>query len=377
MHPANVQRPRHRLRPILPAALDNLTTAPVFILDGPQYHELRPGAEQLFRGVVLAVDGAPITSVEIVRGRELLASGPVHVPTPELAGLPASGSGACRFEFPVRLGDDPVEVRGRRSSGESVTLFHYVPPRQERARMQTVAERVLALPLPPADLVATTQGGTNVTSYANSAVSGLFALRALLVRSDCDPDAARSVLDVGCGTGRSLIGWHADDASRTLAGVDINGDLIAWDREALGGVADWRVSSVAPPLDFPAAGFDVIQLASVFTHLPLPLQRAWLGELRRLVRPGGAVVISLHGDIYVRLMLDGAAKRAFDEAGGYAEFAAAEPGANAFSTFHSREFAAKLFGELFTDLHWYPRGDDPVQPSLFPFAALQDVWVMR
>jgi SAM-dependent methyltransferase len=357
--------------------LSQPTPPPIFILDDPQYHEIQPGTEQRFRGVVLSLDGPRIVAIEVTREGKAIAGGPVNIATPELAGLPADGSASCRFEFPVRLDERPATVVGRCADGSAVTLFHYEPPAAEMARMRRVAERVLALPFPPPELVATTQGGTNVKSYANSAVSGLFTLRALLRRSGHDPEGVRSVLDVGCGTGRSLVGWHCDDPSRLLTGVDINADLIAWASEALNDVSDWRVSNVTPPLDLPGGTFDVIQLASVFTHLPLPLQHDWLAELQRLLKPSGSLVISLHGAIYVRLMLDATAREGFDAAGGYAEFAAAAPGANAFSTFHSRAFAERMFLERFGEVHWFPRGDVAEHPSLFPFAALQDVWVCR
>lgn len=351
-------------------------TAPLFVLDGPQYHQLVRGEAAAIEGVALAVEGEPVEALEVRHGAALVAEARVDRPSPVLASLPLPGADRCRFECTAVLEPEAeYEFRLRLRGGETKTVFFYAAPDEDQQRMRGVAERVLALPFPPPELVATTQGGTNVSSYAHSSVSGLFTLRSMLRASGFDPDAVRSVLDVGCGTGRSLLGWYADDSSRRLAGADINAELIAWCRSELPEVAVWKVCRVTPPLDFDNGSFDLIQLASVFTHLPLPHQRAWLYELRRLLRPGGALVITLHGEIYARLLLDPATRDGFRRIG-YAEVAGAEPGANAFATFHAPAFARELFGEIFPKVHWFPRGNDPARPSLFPLAALQDVWVM-
>jgi SAM-dependent methyltransferase len=351
-------------------------TAPLFILDGPQYHQLQPVRRHRLEGVALALDGEPLVALQLLRNGSTMGEGPIDIESPHLAGLPGVRRTHCRFSLEAELEPVAHEITGVTSAGERVPLFFFDPPRDEMPRMERVAAGVLAMPVPPGEVVGVTQGGDNVPGYMHSAVSGLFTLRALLQRAGHDPDRLRNVLDVGCGTGRSLLGWHVDDPTRALTGADINPELIGWASHALPEVASWIVSRVEPPLPLPDASFDLIQLASVFTHLPLSMQRAWLSELRRLVRPGGAVVITLHGEVYVRLMLDAAAQEAFERAGGYAEFAAAAPGANAFSTFHSREFATALFGEQFDSVQWFPRANDPLRPSLFPFASAQDVYVM-
>src|SRR5262249_14848680 len=53
------------------------------------------------------------------------------------------------------------------------------------------------------------------------------------------------------------------------------------------------------PLRYRDASFDLVYAFSVFTHLPESLQLAWMGELRRVLRPGGYLLISLHGEGHV------------------------------------------------------------------------------
>ncbi|HEY0382006.1 MAG TPA: class I SAM-dependent methyltransferase [Candidatus Elarobacter sp.] len=57
--------------------------------------------------------------------------------------------------------------------------------------------------------------------------------------------------------------------------------------------ARFVVTEPAPPSDLPAESFDVIYAYSVFTHLSEELQRAWIEEFRRLLRPGGVLVASV------------------------------------------------------------------------------------
>lgn len=348
---------------------------PLFFLDRPQYQHIRAKGTQHVRGALLAVDGPTADRLVIEEEGVEVASTPVNVPCSELAPLPLKNAAHSRFECDVVI--DPerrYEFFAVYADGARERVF-VLDPVSQRGDAGGLADRVTQFPLPSGALVATTQGGSDTASYADSAVSGFLTIQALLRRSGHDPASVESVLDVGCGTGRLLLGWHADRPSRRLAGVDINGSLIAWNREALGSVAEWHASDVLPPLPFDDGTFDVIQLASVFTHLPLDYQRQWVNELRRLLRPQGTLIITLHGDVYARILLDPSSQSRFAETG-YVEVAGDTPGANAFATFHSTPFAASLF-ESFPTRRQFVRGNDRSWPSLFPIAALQDAWVLR
>ena len=348
---------------------------PLFFLDRPQYQHLRAKERQRVRGAVLAVDGAVVESVAIHEGGEEVAFTAVNVACPELAPLALPNAAQSRFECDVVLDPERTcEIFAVRANGDRERMF-VLDPVIDRAALASLADRVMAMPMPSGDLVATTQGGSDTTSYAESAVSGFLTLGAMLRRCGHDPAGVESVLDIGCGTGRLLLGWHADRPARRLAGADINESLIAWNRRELAGVAEWLASQVLPPLPFADATFDVIQLASVFTHLPLEYQRRWLDELLRLLRPDGSVIITLHGDVYARILLDPDSRARF-ATNGYVEVAGDTPGANAFSTFHSHAFATSLF-DAFPYRRQFVRGNDPERPSLFPIAALQDAWVLR
>jgi SAM-dependent methyltransferase len=345
-----------------------VTLAPIFVLDEPHYHRIQFGGPHRFLGIALAVEGREIDTVEVYRDGVRVFEAPSNLPCAELAGLRIPRAANCRFDFRMTVERGaPYEIR---ANGE--TLFRYEMP--DEARLQRISEAAAAKPLPDAGQIAVTQGIGNPETYRDSIVSGLFTLEALLRRAG-SPTRLSNVLDVGCGTGRLLIGWHCDDPSRRLVGVDIDAALIAWNRQHLGEVARWEVGSVWPPLDLPGASQDLIQFASVFTHLPLDCQRAWLSEVRRLLRPGGSAVVSLHGMLYATLLLDGEARAAFDRTG-YHEIAGGAEGGSGFGTFHSPAFARELFAD-FAHVAHFERGIVGRPQRHFPIASLQDVWVIR
>lgn len=354
-----------------------MTAAPVFILDGPCYHAVRPGAAAALRGVALAVgEDRAAEVVARVGGAEIGRARP-DGPSPELGWIPLAGSSACRFvlDLPVPRGTE-VDLSVRLASGAEVPVFRYDVPFAEReaVRLRALEARVARLPVPGSDLVAMTQGLGDVEDYRASILASLLTAESLLGASGAEPARVRSVLDIGCGTGRLLVGWHADDPARRLAGTDLNPDLIAWARENLGTVATWGVNGLQPALPHEDASFDLVVLASVLTHLSLGSQRAWLGEVLRLLAPGGRALVTLHGTIYAEILLGGPEAAAF-RASGYAEVAAAAEGANGYTTFHSEAFARTLFSD-FSRVSFFPRGVTGSVAHEFPVASLQDVYVL-
>jgi len=341
---------------------------PIFVLDEPHPHRIHFGAPARFLGIALALEGAPIDVIEIWRDDAKVFQASANLPCPELAALPIPRADSCRFDFRMQVDDARYELR---ANGE--TLFVYEV--RDAARLQELARKVDAMPLPDAARLAVTQGIANPDNYRDSSVSGLITTAAYLRVAGIRTQDVRDVLDIGCGTGRMLVGWHCDDPSRTLTGTDIDADLIQWNREHLGDVARWEVGTVWPPLPLADASVDVVQLISVFTHLPLDCQRAWVAEIRRVLRPGGAAIITLHGDLYAHLLLDAASRAQWAESG-YFEVARGAEGGSGFGTFHQPQFARELFG-AFANVSRFERGIIEPPQRHFPVGSLQDVYLLR
>lgn len=356
-----------------------MTAAPVFVLDAPHYHRVRPGARETFRGVALSLSGDPVAEVVAASGGREAGRTRADGASPELAWVPVAGAAACRFSIDLEVPRGAaLDLSVRFASGREALAFRYDVPYVEReaARLAALSARVAALPAPDSALVATTQGLGDVAVYRDSIVGSLLAMESLLSASGCDPGRVRSVLDIGCGTGRLLAGWHAADASRRLVGTDLNAELIAWNHANLGGVAAWAANGLAPPLPYETGSFDLVVLASVLTHLSLASQTAWLAEVRRLLAPGGRALVTLHGTVYADVFLTAGDAARFAWAG-YAEVAGAAEGANAYTSFHAEPFARSLFADAgFSSLAFFPLGIAGDVASTFPIASLQDVYVL-
>lgn len=92
-----------------------------------------------------------------------------------------------------------------------------------------------------------------------------------------------SVLDVGCGIG-DLLAFRAN-----TTGTDINPRAVAWCRDN-GYPAELMMPDVLP---FQNSVFDGVVIDNVLEHIadPAPL----LGEVRRVLRPGGRALIGVPG----------------------------------------------------------------------------------
>jgi SAM-dependent methyltransferase len=104
-----------------------------------------------------------------------------------------------------------------------------------------------------------------------------------------DPQA--HVLDYGCGYGR-LSGVLAELGFTNVEGVDVAPNLIARAREQRPG-SRFTLLDTPPMLSHGDGTVDVVLLFAVLTCIPTDAgQRELVGELRRVLRPGGLLYLS-------------------------------------------------------------------------------------
>src|SRR5215207_3897587 len=124
------------------------------------------------------------------------------------------------------------------------------------------------------------------------------------------------VLDVGCGTGCVTIPAKLRVGDKgSAAGIDPAPEMIAVAQKKAARAkldVDFRVG-VIESLPYPDASFDVVTSSLMMHHLPKDLQVKGLVEIRRVLKPGGRLLIadmirvsaSLHDRLFGILTLHG------------------------------------------------------------------------
>jgi SAM-dependent methyltransferase len=169
-----------------------------------------------------------------------------------------------------------------------------------RSKLGSEPEAADGLPLPPARLRAQVGPAHADASYFLESGREHAGLIRQLLREDGTPvEELDALLDWGCGCGRVLRQW-ADLPRTRVAGCDIDSRMIEWCAGNLP-FADVAVTDMSPPLPYGAESFDLVYAFSVFTHLTKELQHEWIGECRRVLRPGGYLLISTLGEHYASL----------------------------------------------------------------------------
>lgn len=99
--------------------------------------------------------------------------------------------------------------------------------------------------------------------------------------------AGQDVLDIGCGAGE--LSEALAQAGARPVGVDIADGALRRARERMP-AAELRLWADGEPLPAPDSSFDVVWAGEVIEHVPDVAP--WLSELRRVLRPGGELLLT-------------------------------------------------------------------------------------
>lgn len=144
-------------------------------------------------------------------------------------------------------------------------------------------------PAPDYDGFAAAYSARNETSLFNA-----YYERPEMIRLAGDV-AGLKVLDVGCGSGPLTEALRAKGA--VVSGFDLSPAMVELARERLGKDADLKVADLGAALPYPDDTFDLV-VASLSLHYVQDWASA-LAELRRLLKPGGRLTVSIiHPMVY-------------------------------------------------------------------------------
>lgn len=151
--------------------------------------------------------------------------------------------------------------------------------------------------IPPAELRYRVHGNLSQKAFLNVGKQVAHNIRKCIERVGGDWSSYNDILDFGCGSARVIRFFLVEDFDKRYTGIDINQELVDWCTSHIDGV-DWRLTPSHPPTGMEDNSFDLIYGVSVFSHLDQELQTLWLKELNRLIRPGGLILLTIHGMVY-------------------------------------------------------------------------------
>lgn len=264
---------------ILAAQMRELHSIPLF---SPNGFLINQGILQV-TGMALAADGDPST-VSVATDPGIVASFEYPLPNPGAADVywywPNSGMSAFRLNI------DLGATRHKLEAYQFQILF--------AGRQQGALERIRASILVPKHL-------SDLENYPEShslmrvqrydtisgvSMKGLTDAWRIIELAKHHGWSGGPVLDWGVGHGRVARHLRRFGVEEVF-GIDIDPQNVGWAREHLPHL-DVTVGPLMPPTPYPDGRFSLIYGISVMTHLTRSVQEAWLAEISRLLRPGGA-----------------------------------------------------------------------------------------
>lgn len=151
------------------------------------------------------------------------------------------------------------------------------------------------LPLPPTSLTMG-YGAGNMDHYLACGRKSYESLTGLLRQQQVELKAGDAMLDWGGASGRVVRNFIAE-AQRgcEVWGCDVHTPSIQWAQDHLSPPFRFFNSSALPNLPFGDGHFKFIYGLSVFTHL-IAQRDLWLLELRRVLRPDGCLILTVHNE---------------------------------------------------------------------------------
>ena len=220
------------------------------------------------------------------------------------------------------------------------------------------------LPYPPPHLCFPVAANYDPVHFFSTGKTGADAILNILRKNGRIIDDFERILDFGCGCGRIARHWQNLEGLK-LYGTDINLKLIEWSRQNLT-FGQFGTNELELALEFADNYFDFIYAVAVFGHFREELQKHWINELRRVLKPGGFLLITVKGKNRMGELTE---KEAAEFRSG--KFVVIEPensGANYCLAYHPDSYFRNVLAGDMEVLYFEPSGS--------PDTA-QDVYLLR
>jgi len=208
----------------------------------------------------------------------------------------------------------------------------------------------VALPDPTLAFLVT--GSFDLEFFHHNGAVGAASIREILASQQRSIESFPTMLDFGCGCGRVLRHWQSLEGPR-VCGSDYNPRLVDWCRANLTRF-DIGLNRLHPPMSAESESFDFIYTISTFTHWTEPLQLEWLTEFRRILKPGGLLLLTTHGATRLHEMRH--EDRLRYDAGNCVVRWARYQGENFCVTYHPEAYVRRVFGSVLDLVAYFPGG---------------------
>lgn len=292
-----------------------------------------------------------------------------------------------------------METRDRSMTERLYRLTHYVPgsikpPLQHKMAAKIFRDymqerlgyfyvNVPEGPLPPDHVIMRTSVLTeghvpsvlNDDNYFATGYLQMYRWLANLESCGFNIRTASTIMELGCGSCRLLRHLRCVDGIR-LIGTDVEADKIEWCQKNIKGVEFYHHEYDPPIAQIEPNSVDLVYASSVFTHIPLATQDAWLGEMNRIIKPGGFLLASILGPKYVKVMLTPEQKQQVHDVGHF-ELTASDENVSISSkltgqwdVFQRRTEVIQVYGKYFHIRDYMPSHQDllilqkPLETSL-------------
>lgn len=126
---------------------------------------------------------------------------------------------------------------------------------------------------------------------------------------DLGLDDTHTLVDVGCGSGRVPVALRSSGWQGVYHGIDVSQAMLDYAKTKFEHWTFHHVAGLYIPRAVPLA--DVVAFFSVFTHLKPEESYVYLLEAKRVLKPGGYIVVSFldyrkHWDIFHEMCLQAA-----------------------------------------------------------------------
>lgn len=222
--------------------------------------------------------------------------------------------------------------------------------------------------VPPPPLRYRVSGMMDLAEFLGSGRAALNDLDSVLEKAGTSFRNMKDILDFGCGCGRVALWVMKTYPHIAFSGCDTDPEGVKWAQDNLRD-GTFKVNAPRPPTPYAEGSFDLVYALSVLTHLDEAYHHAWLAEWRRIVRPGGLVLATVHGAPFSD-QLPPAQKRELEEKGFLHLYDYGMQGI--FPDFyqvayHTRPWVERIFAQYFEIVAYLPRA----------MTSQQDMVVMR